>query len=481
VKSILGFTPDVDSTTPGIITECANLIPFEAGMEGAPTGETLSDVPALISECYGAAVVTDLSGVRRILAGTATKLWELSSGVWTDVSGLVYGASLDKPWTIEQFGNTALASNRSNPIQRSTGGVFASIAGAPRAEVIFSVGAQVMALNVNDGADKQDGWHCSALNDDTDWTPSLTTQAASGRLVSTSGAIKAGARLGEYAVAYKAKSIYVGQYVGSPSIWDWVQAPGGSAGCVGPEALCDIGGSHFLVGEDNIWIFDGRTPIPVADHIRLWFYEDANPTYLYRTKCVFDKQANRVWVFYPSSSSETCDSAIVYHLLTKQWGRASRAIETTIQYVSPGVTYDTLNTVGATYQDLDGIPYNSQFWLAGGQALAVVSSSHRLQLLSGNPVNSSFTTGDVGDDEKLSCLHQIRLRYSQGYKPDTATVRLYYKMDSGDDVTQGITGDMLDGKFDVLQTARWHRAKFTFTGAVRVAGIDARTRPAGLR
>ena len=113
--------------------------------------------------------------------------------------------------------------------------------------------------------------------------------------------------------------------------------------------------------------------------------------------------------------------------------------------------------------------------------MAVVSTAHRLQLLSGNPVNSSFTTGDVGDDERVSLLHQIRLRYAQGYKPDTAAVRLYYKMDSGDDVTIGITGEALDGKFDVLQTARWHRAKFNFTGAVRVTGIDAKTRPAGFR
>jgi hypothetical protein len=40
---------------------------------------------------------------------------------------------------------------------------------------------------------------------------------------------------------------------------------------------------------------------------------------------------------------------------------------------------------------------------------------------------------------------------------------------------------VLDGKFDVLQTARWHRAEFTFTGDVRVTAANGKLRPAGKR
>ena len=197
-----GFAPDADATTPGVIVDCVNYIPYENGMEGAPTSQTPAGVPALAAECLGAAVVTNLTGVRRIIASTATKLYELIGGVWTDVSrATAYNAGVDARWMIAQFGNSTLAANKGDKIQRSTGtGVaFADIATAPKAEIIFSVGSQVMALNTNDGTDKPDGWHSSALNDDTDWTPSLITQAASGRLVSTPGAITAGMRLGEFA------------------------------------------------------------------------------------------------------------------------------------------------------------------------------------------------------------------------------------------------------------------------------------------
>lgn len=481
MNKLLGFMPDVDSTTPGIITECSNFIPYESGMQGAPTGELPSDVPALATACLGASVVTNLSGTRRIIAGTAAKLWELSGGAWVDVSGSAYSATNDNRWTITQFGNATIAANKGNLIQRSVSGAFADIVGSPKAEVVFSVGAQLMALNVNDGSDKPDGWHCCALNDDTDWTPSLTTQAASGRLVSTAGALTAGARLGEYAVAYKARSIYLGRYVGTPSVWDWMQAPGGEAGCVGKDALCDVGGAHFIVGEDNIYLFNGSVPIPVANELRQWFFDNSSPTLRHRTKCVFDRQENRVWIFYPSLNSEVCDEALVYHLVTKQWGRATLTVEATLNYILPGISFDTWDTVAATFDTLPSIPYDSQFWLAGGRALAVVDDSHQFLFLTGEAGDSSFMTGDLGDDEQVTRLHEIRLRYAQGYVPETATVQTFYKMNSGDDPTPGTTGTVLDGKFDVLQTARWHRAEFTFSGDVRVTGADGKMRPAGKR
>jgi hypothetical protein len=46
----------------------------------------------------------------------------------------------------------------------------------------------------------------------------------------------------------------------------------------------------------------------------------------------------------------------------------------------------------------------------------------------------------------------------------------YYKADAGDAVTAGDTVSADDGKFDVLQSARWHRVKFNWTGDVETTG-----------
>jgi hypothetical protein len=481
-----GFAPDADSTTPGVISDCVNFIPYDNGMEGGPSATTPANTPALAAECLGAAVVANLAGVRRLIAGTATKLYELSGGAWDDISrAAAYNANGDNRWSIAQFGNTTLASNKADTIQRSAGvGVdFADISGAPTADIIFTVGTQVMALNVNDGTDKPDGWHVCASNDETDWTPSISTLAARGRLVSVPGVLTAGARLGEFAVAYKNKAMYMGRFVGPPSIWDWVPVSGGDIGCVGKEAICDLGGVHFFVGDDNIFLFDGTRPVPVADGIlSQWFNDNCNPSYRYRTKCVFDRRNKRVWVFFPSNSSTVCDSALVYHVGTKKWGRSDRSIEAALNFISSGLTYDTWSTAGSTYDTLpSGVSYDSPFWQAGSPALAAFNTSHQLQTLDAASTSSSFSTGDMGDDYAYSLLTGVRLRYAPSYAPATATVQTYHKANSGDSYTTGDSGSIADGKFDLHVEDRWHKATFSFTGQVRVTAGNPRVEPAGER
>jgi len=86
MDKLLGFSPDLDPTTPGVVTACVNFIPYEAGMAGAPSASTPTSTPALAAACVGGVVITKLDDTRRIIAGTATKLYELSGGSWTDVS-----------------------------------------------------------------------------------------------------------------------------------------------------------------------------------------------------------------------------------------------------------------------------------------------------------------------------------------------------------------------------------------------------------
>ena len=485
MDKFLGFTPDADPTVPGVITSCTNLIPYVNGMKGAPSASTPASTPALAAACQGAAVVTRLDDTRRILAGTQTKLYELIAGAWSDLSGAVYAGGVDTRWSFAQFGNSTVAANLADTIQRSTssGGAFAAIATAPKAKIVFTVGAFVMALNTVDGTygTSPNRWWCCASYDETSWTPSVTTLATTGQLVSTQGQIVAGGRLGEYAVAYKDTAIYVGQFVGAPAVWDWIQVPGGQAGCVGQDAWCDIGGAHFIIGQDNIWVFDGSRPEPIGvGQMRQWFYDNSNPSYRYKTQCVFDRQNNLVWAFYCSNGSTSPDQAIVYHTLTKQWGCATLSIESVLNYISSGVTIDGLSSLSSTIDGLSGYSFDSQFWLAGGRALSTINTSHQLQLLTGVSSSSSFTTGDAGDDDRVSLLSRIRLRYAPGYSPASATVSTFTKMVEGDALVSVVSGAVMnDGKFDVLQSGRFHRATFNFTGDVRVLAMGAVITPEG--
>jgi hypothetical protein len=422
-----------------------------------------------------------------MLAGTTTKLYELSAGAWVDQSRTVGGAytgGAETRWSITQFGNATLAANLSDTIQRSSvSGAFSDVATAPKAKIVFSVGAFVMALNTVDGTygASQDRWWCCASFDDTSWTPSVSTLATTGRLVSTPGQLTAGGRLGEYAIAYKERAIYVGQFVGAPAVWDWLPVVGGEAGCIGQDAWCDIGAQgHFIVGQDSFYIFDGSRPIPIGDgEVSQWYNNNSNPSLRYKTQCIFDRQNKTVWVFYPSTLSTTLDQAIVFHLTAKKWGRATRTVQTVLNYVSSGVTIDGLTAFSATIDGLSSYSFDSQFWLAGGRSLAVFNAAHQLQSLTGGSTSSSMTMGDAGDDDARSLLTKIRLRFMPGYKPTTATVQTFVRDELGADPALASSAIMSDGKFDVLDSARWHSARFDFTGDHRVTDIGAELVPEG--
>ncbi len=478
---IIGFAPDAELTTPGLLADCSNLVPSLNGMEGGPSAIAPTGVPALADPSQGAAVVTKLDGTRRIIAGTQDAIYELLSGSWTDQSdtGGYAGGSTSR-WSITQFGDATIMANRADGMQASTSGAFAAISGAPKAEIVFSVRDQVMALNTNDGSDTPDGWHCCGVFDHTDWTPSNTTQANKGRLVATPGPLTAGARLGEYAVAFKARSMFLGQYVGAPVVWDWTQVSGGDAGCVGKKALCDVDGVLFFVGEDNFWLFDGTRPVPLADGtLREWFQANSNPSFRFLTECVYNRAANQVWIFYPSTASEELDHTLVYHVKSKKWGRANRVIQTALEYVSPAATIDGLTDYAATIDTLPDVGLDSQYWLSGGRALSVFDSTNQLVSLSGGSESSTMETGDAGDDEAMTLFRGMTLRFKVA--PTSATMRSFNKRNSGVDFMEGPSSTMNDGKFDVLITNRWHRARFEFTGPVHVIGMKPNAAGAGKR
>ncbi len=478
----LGFSPDQDPTTPGVITDCTQLIPSEKGMVSAPSPVDVG-ADVLVDDCRGAAVLKNTAGTRRTIAGTQTKLYELSGTSWNDVSTGTYTGSSENRWSFAQFGDVALASNDTEAIQASTSGTFATIAGAPKCRMIVSAPNFVLAFDTNDATygDQPDRWWCSAYQDYSSWTASVTTQATTGRLIGSGGAITAAHRFGQQVVAYKGSDIFLGSYVGPPIVWQWDQVPG-DVGCIGPEAVCDIGGAHVFVGEDNIWLYDGTRPIPIAQgYVRQWFFNDSSATYRYRTIVTYDKQNGRVWFFYcnTSNTTGTADSAIVWHRFTKQWGRANRTVEAVFQYVTPGLTWDTLSALSATWDALPDIPWDSQSWQAAGKALAIFDSTHDLKTLTGAGADSTLITGDFGEDFQTLAVRGCKIRFLT--EPTSATAVGYTKEGAGKTLAVGASGTLADSKFDMRQSARFHRFAFSFVGNTELNGFAMDAVKAGRR
>jgi hypothetical protein len=479
---LIGFTPDLPATTPGAIPACDSLIPSSYGMQGAPSQvDAVTGLSALTAQCRGSMVLSNTAGTKRFFAGTQTKLYELSSGAWSDVSrGSSYAGASETRWAFEQFGNVALASNNVEKIQWSTTGAFADITAGPIARIVFATDNFVFGLDCNHTAvgDNPDGWMCSAYQDYSSWTASVTTQATNGRLIGNGGPLTAGQALGPYAVAYKADAIFLGSYVGPPVVWQWERIPG-EVGCIGPDALCDIGGAHVFVGRYDIWIFNGTQPVSIGEGVREWFFRSINQTAWEITTVRYEPKSGNVWIWYPSGSSTVLNACLVYSTKRKKWGVANMTIEAAVYFATPGATYDTLDDYGATYDTLPDVPWDSSYWNSGSESLCVFNTSHQLKALTGTSSGGTFTTNDFGDDTRYSMLRKSKVRFNLA--PTSATAQAMSKTEAGVDGSPGSISTYSGGKFDHRQSGRFHSVTYTMTGPFVAQAVDVELVPQGER
>lgn len=500
--NFLGFTPDIDPTTPGAMPVVINLVPTLKGMKSAPSGAEVSS--ALPATCAGIKVLQKTSGERRTIAAVASgsnaKILELqTAGSWATVSATVASDASYARWAFSQLGDTSLASNYIEAIHYATATTFAAIQGAPKAKFLVGVQNFTVALNTADATasatfgTSPDRWWCHAFQDPTSWTPSITTQAASGRLIGNGGPITAGAPFGGGLVVFKQREMFFGQHVGPPSIFDFQRIPG-DQGCVGMEAVADIGGPLFFVGDDNLWIYDGSRPRPVgSDVVTRWFLNGSNPSLRKNTIVRHDQSNGLVWVFFVSSSGSGLDSALVYNIAANKWGfskinipgATNTQLTAACNFVTNGVTWNTINTIASTWDSLPPIAWDSEAWQAQGNVLAFVSgSSQVLHSLNGPAVAQQFQTHFFGDENSgVSIAGRIHFRFAiePPANDGVCTVVSSPTIGAREYTSYISSSPMTKGYFDIRNVGKYHQAGINFSGSMEVIGVSLPLKPAGKR
>lgn len=468
----IGFAPDVDQTTQGIFVDCDQIIPTIKGFKSAPAPVSTA-LAAASGAVTGAALIKKLDNSIRLFLGSSAKIEEATSLTALTDRSAAGGYTGSNAWRFAQFGDVTLATNKSELIQSSTTGAFATVVGSPKAAGLETVNQFVFAWDTIDGTfgTRPDGWWCCALGDYTSWAPSIATQAANGRLTSAPGPLTAGRRLGDYFVLYKERAMYLGSYVGPPVIWSFQELPG-PVGCSSHEAVVSIGTAHYFPGYDDFYVFDGARAQSLNCPAKDWFYADVSKANLSKIKGLLDIEKSLIYWFYPQEGSSSITRGIVYNYKSNRWGLAHRTIETVVYHDSAAITYDDLGTLYSTYNDLPNIPYDS-FYQAGRPTPAIVNTSHVVQTLTGAASSSYIVTGDHGDETMFVTPRRIRPRYAQA--PTSATLTNYYRNNLGESLTEDQTVSMVDGKFDFLRSSKWHRWKMTMTGNHEIYGFDVDT------
>ncbi len=481
IVRLLGFAPDADPSLVGVLTGASGVVPTVRGMKGAPTPID-AGLAALDGTCQGAALITKIDGTNRLLAGTGGKLYEAGNSTWSDVSrAATYTAGSTARWRFAQQGNVTLAADGADTIQASVStGAFSCVAGAPVAAIVETVGKFVFAANTSANAN---GIQWSALNDYTDWSASVATQAGSDVLTQTPGGITAARAFGNTLVVYKKNSMYLGVYVGPPNIWEFSLIPG-SAGAMSQEVVVNIGTpenpKQLIMGEDDFYIYDGSRPVPIGENrIKQEVFGSLLQSRYYACTALHDRNNSLVYFYWPSGDSQIPDKCRVYNYKTNQWGVDDRQVEATAEYVAAALTYEGLGSLYATYDDFPALSYDLAFLGDTQPSPAIFTTDHVLKKMTGAAGSSNLVTGDYGDDSQVTTLTRIRPHFIR--KPTGATMTNYYRMNTGDALNTDTQVDLSDaGSFDVIRDARWHRLQFSLSGDWEMSGFSPEWEKSGL-
>ncbi len=470
---LLSWTPDADPTIPGVMVDVENMLPTTRGY--APDYELTDSgyaVGTLASRCYGANFVQFALATPVTFVGTDSAVFVTWGGTLTDLSRATPYTTINYPyegWRFAAFGDVALCVSLLNQLQETSnphGGTdFANVSGAPSAGTMCVQSNFVMLGRFGGGSwPYGDGWWCSAQEDHTDWTPDVATQCVQGRLLQTPGSIVRLVAFGNYVIAFKQGSMLRGTYIGAPQVWRW-DVISTSVGLFGHDAVCDAEGVLYWLAEDGFYRFAGGAPQRIASAPWRWFqaslYDALN---LSNVQCHWDPARRAVRWYYMNDATATLNAGLAYHPETDRWGRFTKTIEwATNSYYE----YCGLDVAGETSNRVLN-------------AAVVVDSSHALQCYAGDDIaNSSFTTGDIGDDEAVTGNFSARVRFVQA--PASSSATHYHRMVLSDALTTGTTTTRSDGKYDLAAASRWHRLKFSQTGMCEPIGFSVDVKPAGRR
>jgi hypothetical protein len=467
---LLGLMPDIEETRPGAImdteidgvtTASYGFIPLSNGFGNLP-GMVSVGASALAAECIGAAALILTGGSFRLIAGTAAKLYEISGTTVTDVSKIGGYTAGDNRWRFTAYGDYLYATDKTDAVQKSTGGNFADQATIPKCSYIDRVKDFVIIASTNEATygDQGDRWWCSALGDPDDFTPSIATQCVTNRVTDSPGDITASKSLGDNWLLYKRGSMFMGTYQGPPLVWDF-QRVSDFIGAWSHESVVKVGYSHYFIGPDDFYVFDGAVPRPIPNDVKNWFFDRLDKNYAHKIQGFYDRYRSIVFWFYPGPTNTAGEitNFVCVNLKRGTWGGGAARIEAIVEYISGGMTYDEFwpPSASTTWDAVPSISYDSPLFFGGQITMAAFDATHTLSVFTGETgdIGLQFTLADVGDEQQFSTLRRVIPHFTT--LPDAASMYYAGRQILGDTVTFGAAVAMSRGRFDTMASSRWHR------------------------
>ena len=386
-KLVFGeWLPDQPGVT-GALTEAKNCIPVTNGFEPMQSEADLSG-------SAGQTLLTTFAGkyaqTSTLFAAGASQIFKYNNSTRALAAMTTTGYTDVVSWDVVQFGSVMLAANGLDKIQAvelNTSNFFDDVAAAaPTAKYITVVRDFVVAANEISFENKV---YWSDINDETNWTPSSTSQSDS-QVIADGGDIM-GLAGGEYGLVLLEKAIYRMSYIGSPLFFQF-DAISRGIGCLSNGSVVQYNGLTYFLSNDGFYVSDGQTVKSIsASKVDKWFFDNADPNSFNLMSSSVDPVKRLIaWCFTNVFASKLI---LIYSLDTGKWSYAETTATAIATAITPPVTLEGLDLYNAS---IDALPVSldARQW-AGGDPLFAGVSGQKIITFGGANKTASIVTGDI--------------------------------------------------------------------------------------
>lgn len=472
------WLPDQPSVT-GALMKAENVYSRAIGYGGIPLAV---DYSQNASEPLNNVVAgKNPDGSTTVFAGSQTNLYKLDSTDMSldDVSGATYGTPTDQRWRFTQFGNRIIAANGYDKLQGwllGTSTAWADLAAnAPTARYVTVVRDFVVTGHVGASYPFRVKW--SALNDETSWTDSATTQSDYQEI--PDGGSIVGVTGGEFGLILMDRSIYRMTYVGSPLVFQFDNISR-NLGCYEANSIIQYQGMTFFLADDGFYACDGQNVVSIGgEKVDRYFFADVDEEYLFNMSAAIDPIKNLVIWAYPSKGQGgNVNKLLIYNFQTKKWSSGTTDVDRVASSSSPSTTLEGLDAISGSIDAL-GTSLDSRIWL-GGKLLFAGVRGNKVVTFTGANSTATIQTGELSLENRKTAITLVQPIVDNGscnvavFSRDLLTTQVVFGASTSADS---------ENRVSVRSMGRYHRLQFTPTGANwdSIIGADVEIVPMGGR
>jgi hypothetical protein len=451
------WMPD-QSGISGALTDAKNVVSQAIGYGPFPSAVSFSGTAA--EELITLYAAKNPDSTTQLFTSGTTKIYTVDGvGALTLVkSGMTTGITDKVRFT--QFGKTVITTNNADKLQAWTLGSSTSFAdldaSAPIAKYITVVRDFVVVANTYESAAQQQyrvRW--SAINDETDWTEDVNTQADYQDI--PDGGQIVGIRGGEFGLVFLERAISRMTYVGTPFIFQFDNISR-NKGCMVAGSIAQYQGITFFLSDDGFYLCDGQTIQPIgSEKVDRFFIDDASESdYGSMSAAVDPVRKLVIWNYVATDGNR---KLIIYNFATNKWTYADAGTDYLSEASTASVTLEQLDSISGSIDALT-TSLDSRLYIGGKYFLGGTLGA-KVYTYTGANLTGQISTGDI-DLGGVSVVTLARPQVDNG----SATIAVASRALLSQSVNYGtaVAADS-ENRVSLRSSGRYHRLQLVPTGA----------------